>query len=226
MAGQGRALHRPGRRRSSTGACPKRYLGLTSRQRGFTPRRADPKCEQDQLRAPGSWGRSMRGQHSEAVNLWHGWQVAAGSGARRAAARAGLPSDPAMDRIGCERAGRWPGLPSCTGSGQLWTAPLCRDGAIPVAEYASLQGMSLASDSDAWHCPRAGKGWAVSTDVALVVAIAGCVAALSALVFTFRKSPGRGRDGAGQAAAVPAGPDAQRQLDEAGQLADQGPMRG
>ena len=65
----------------------------------------------------------------------------------------------------------------------------------------------------------------MSTDVALVVAIAGCVAALSALVFTFRKSPGRGRDGAGQAAAVPAGPDAQRQLDEAGQLADQVRMR-
>ncbi len=87
--------------------------------------------------------------------------------------------------------------------------------------------MSLASDGDAGVSLRAGKGWAVSTDVALIVAIAGCVAAVSALVFTFHKSPGRlqGRNGAGQAASPLPGADAQRELDEAERAAEQVRLR-
>jgi ribonucrease Y len=87
--------------------------------------------------------------------------------------------------------------------------------------------MSLASDGDARVSLRAGKGWAVSTDIALFVAIAGCVAAVSALVFTFHKSPGRlqGRNGADQAGSPLPGADAQRELDEAERAAEQVRLR-
>jgi ribonuclease Y len=59
------------------------------------------------------------------------------------------------------------------------------------------------------------------------VAIAGCVAAVSALVFTFHKSPGRlqGRNGAGQAGSPLPGKDAQRELDEAERAAEQVRLR-
>jgi ribonucrease Y len=84
--------------------------------------------------------------------------------------------------------------------------------------------------------PPSGKGWAVGTDIALiiviVVAIASCVATLSAVAVIIRRNPGR------EARAVPAQPgadtvsadavsadavsaDAQRQLDEAGRQAEQ-----
>ena len=79
--------------------------------------------------------------------------------------------------------------------------------------------------------PLSGKGWAVGTDIALiiviVVAIASCVATLSAVAVIIRRNPGR------EARAVPAQPgadtvsadavsaDAQRQLDEAGRQAEQ-----
>ena len=74
--------------------------------------------------------------------------------------------------------------------------------------------------------PLSGKGWAVGTDIALiiviVVAIASCVATLSAVAVILRRNPGR----EARAVAAPPGDDtvsadAQRELDEAGRQAEQ-----
>jgi ribonucrease Y len=71
-----------------------------------------------------------------------------------------------------------------------------------------------------------GKGWAVGIEIALVVAIIVCVAALPALVFALRKNsarlPGRPGDGAAQAAAPDRTADGRApRLDEADRHADQ-----
>ena len=74
--------------------------------------------------------------------------------------------------------------------------------------------------------PLSGKGWAVGTDIALiiviVVAIASCVATLSAVAVILRRNPGR----EARAVAAPPGDDtvsadAQRELDEASRQAEQ-----